>query len=336
MIPIRLLALVLAGCATSWGHNENDVVFTRYSALASNAEIARRSLPPLTYRRVEQALAARHEQLADQAIDLANERFDLYVPGGPMPPDGYGVLVFVAPWDTPTRPDVWRGPLDRHHLIFVSAERSGNEASVLDRRLPLALLAYENVRARFHVDPRRVFVYGLSGGSRVAERAAMAYPDVFHGAVLDAGSDRIDGRDGIYKPPAELFRLFQHTRLVYITGDQDLDNLDADTASIRSMRDACVLDVDVEYATGLAHQALDIASLDKALDALDAPHGVDPAALARCDAGVERDLAARLAEAEATVARGDRDRARTQLLSIEAEFGGLAAAQLRELDAKIR
>lgn len=50
---------------------------------------------------------------------------------------------------------------------------------------------------------------GFSGGSRVAEIAALAYPDVFRGAILNAGADPIDGQDGIDKPPADLLRAFQ-------------------------------------------------------------------------------------------------------------------------------
>jgi pimeloyl-ACP methyl ester carboxylesterase len=330
-----VLLVLVSGCALSTGRLEPDVVFTQYSPLSRNAEVARRALPPLTYRRILEALAAKHDALAEQTIDLAREKFDIYIPDGAPPPAGYGLLVFIAPWSGSTRPNVWRGPLDRHQLIFVAAQRSGNDMNILDRRLPLALLAYENVRARFPIDPKRVYVTGLSGGSRVAEIAALAYPDVFRGAVLNAGADPIDGRDGIYKPPAELFRLFQHTRLVYITGDQDVDNARQDDVSQASMREACVLDLETEFALGLGHEALDARSLGRALDALEAPHGVDAAELARCNAGVARALAAQLAEAAAAIARGDRARARAQLKAIEARFGGLAAPALLELDAQL-
>lgn len=330
-----VLLVVVSGCALSHGRLESDVVFTQYSPLSRNAEIARRALPPLTYRRIVEALAARHDALAEQTIDLAREKFDIYIPDGAPPPAGYGLLVFIAPWPNATRPNVWRGPLDRHQLIFVAAQRSGNDMNVFDRRLPLALLAYENVRARFPIDPQRVYVTGLSGGSRVAEIAALAYPDVFRGALLNAGADPIDGQDGIYKPPAELFRRFQHTRLVYITGDEDVENARQDDVSQASMREACVLDLETEFAIGLGHEALDARWLGRALDALEAPHPVDAAALARCNAGVERALAAQLASAAATIARGDRLRARAQLNAIDARFGGLAAPAILALDAKV-
>ena len=57
--------------------------------------------------------------------------------------------------------------------------------------MPLALLAYENIRRSHTLDANRVYVGGMSGGSRVALRVALAYPDVFRGALLNAGSDPI-------------------------------------------------------------------------------------------------------------------------------------------------
>ncbi|MGE5183087.1 MAG: hypothetical protein ACM31C_13545 [Acidobacteriota bacterium] len=93
-------------------------------------------------------LAARGQRFADQAIDLATERFDVYVPAAPPPPAGYALTVFAAPWPDATRPRRWLEPLDRHGVVFVSARDSGNDPPVLDRRLPLVLLAYEDVRAR--------------------------------------------------------------------------------------------------------------------------------------------------------------------------------------------
>lgn len=325
----------LAGCATASGVAQPDVVFTRYTPLASNAEIARRALPPLTYRRIQEALAARHDRFADQTIDLARERFDVYVPDGPPPANGWGLVVFISPGDAPTRPWIWRGPLDDRRLIFVAAQGSGNTRNILDRRLPLALLAYENVRARFAIDPTRVFVMGLSGASRVAEIVALAYPDVFRGAILNAGADPIDGQAGIYKPPAELFRAFQRTRLVFITGDQDEDNRKQDDVAQASMRRACVLDLRSEVALGQGHEALNARSLAKALAALEEPAAPDTADQARCDAAVAQTLAHELADAEAALARGDRAGARKRLTAIDAHYGGLAAPRLLELDTQL-
>ena len=312
-----------------------DVVFDRYSPLSRNEEIARRTLTPLTLRLGQQMIAATGQRFREQPIDLTKERFAVYVPGGTPPRGGYGLLVFIAPWPEPTRPLMWRPRLDRHGLIFVSAANSGNEVKVLDRRLPLALLAYENVRARYPIDPKRVYVGGLSGGSRAAEVTALAYPDVFQGALLNAGSDPIGGEAGIHLPPRELFRRFQETKLVYVTGDEDELNLHDDEISRASMRDWCVFNIEISKARKLGHEPLDPRSLDLALDALEKPSAVDADELGRCNARVERELASKLADAETAISRGDRDEARAKLQAIDARYGGLAAPAILDLEARI-
>lgn len=342
MVSPKLAALCLiAACAQRApvsgppATQEKEAVFTAYTPLSGNAEIARRTLPPLTFRRGQQALAAQGKELGGQPVDLMHERFSLYVPAGAPPAKGYGLLVFVSPGTDAPQPHRWRPPLDRHGLIFVSAARSGNEASILERRLPLAVLAYENVRARYRLDPERVYVGGLSGGSRVAQIAALAYPDVFRGALLNAGSEPIGGERGVYLPPADLFHRFQHSRLVYVTGSEDEGNLEDDQISQASMKEWCVFDFDVQVAARRGHEALDATSLDHALDALDQRPAVDAGRLAECNARIERELGAKLTDAEAAIARGDRDGAGARLKEIDGRYGGLAAPAILGLDEKL-
>lgn len=312
-----------------------EVTFTRYSPLSRTAEVARRTLTPLTIRHGEEVLSARGMVLREQPLDLAKEKFAVYLPAGAPPKSGYGLLVFIAPWAEATRPQVWRPPLDRHGMILVSAANSGNEVTILDRRLPLALLAYENVRARYPIDPNRVYIGGLSGGSRAAEVTALAYPDIFRGALLNAGSDPIGGERGIYLPPADLFGKFQETRLVYITGEHDELNLHDDELSRASMRDWCIFDIKVLVARGLSHDSLDGMSMHLALDALDQRSAIDAGELSRCNARNQQELASKLAEAEAALAQGDRDGARARLRAIDGHYGGLAAPAIFDLDAKL-
>lgn len=202
----------------------------------------------------------------EQPIDLANEKFTLYVPTR-TPAKGYALLVFVPPWREAVVPPHWIAALDRHDMIFVSASNSGNDANVLDRREPLALLAAHNVRQRYPVDPDRVYIGGFSGGSRVAMRLAVAYPDVFRAALLNAGSDSI-GDGQLPLPAAELVRQFQDsTRLVYLTGQDDSVGLDQDVRSRESMQEWCAFDLQTQLLLRAGHEAAGPAALNRALDA---------------------------------------------------------------------
>jgi len=74
----------------------------------------------------------------------------------------------------------------------------------------MALLAAYNTMKQYPVDPQQVYIGGFSGGARVALRLALGYPDVFHGALLNAGSDPAGTLD-VPLPPADLFRRFQES-----------------------------------------------------------------------------------------------------------------------------
>jgi pimeloyl-ACP methyl ester carboxylesterase len=308
-----------------------DVTFGDYAAAASSSELARRLLTPLAFERIKPRLANANTE----PLDLAQERFVVYVPQGEPPPNGYGLLVFIPPWPEAALPKDWPHVLDRHGMIFVSAAHSGNDADTLDRRIPLALLGYENIRRRYTIDPDRTYVGGLSGGSRVALRVALAYPDLFRGALLNAGSDPLGG-DGIALPPVDLVRRFQNsTRLVFLTGDRDEVNLHNDLVSRESLRDWCVFDAASVTMPRTGHAIADAASLERALKALDAPNAADSAKLAGCRADLDRALAAKSAEVEAAIAAGDRARASAILNAIDARFGGEAAAEIAALRSKV-
>jgi hypothetical protein len=228
---------------------QSDVVFSDYSPLSSSAELLHRLLSPLSAAQVADKLAHSAVALRDQSIDLTQERFMVYVPAH-SPTQGYGVLVFVPPWENAMLPRGWAAILDRRGVIFVSAANSGNEADILDRREPLALLAAHNIMQRFRVDLQRIYIGGFSGGSRVALRLAVGYPDVFRGAFLNAGSDPI-GDVQTPLPPPELFSRFQEmTRIVYISGENDAVNVDKDAASRQSLLEWCVFDWYAERSTG--------------------------------------------------------------------------------------
>lgn len=313
---------------------QRDVVFSDYSPLSRSTELVRRLMSPLNAMRVRRELPHAGAALREQSIHLTHERFATYVPAH-VPPNGYALLVFVPPWQEAMVPSHWIATLERHGMIYVSAANSGNTADVLDRREPLALLAAQNIMRRYPIDPARVYIGGFSGGSRVALRIALGYPDLFRGALLDAGSDPI-GNAQIPLPPAELFRQFQEsTRLVYATGQHDDAGLDEDLRSQQSMQSWCVFHLDTVAMPWAAHELADPVSVNRALDALGntTTPGMDK--LAKCRAQIDRMLTAQLQQVEGLLAGDRRDDARALLDRVDARYGGLAAPRSIELAGKI-
>jgi pimeloyl-ACP methyl ester carboxylesterase len=272
--------------------------------------------------------------LRDQPIDLAQERFSVYVPSH-SPAQGYGLLVFVPPWENARLPRGWAAILDRRGVIFVSAANSGNEASILDRRDPLALLAAHNIMQRFRVDPARIYIGGFSGGSRVALRLALGFPDVFRGAFLNAGSDPI-GDTPAPLPPPELFSRFQEmTRIVYASGQNDAVNVDKDAASAQSMLDWCVFDWYAERSPWTGHEVAGPAVLDRALDMLDKHAEPKWDKLNNCRLRINQELGTKIDQATDLLAAGNVDGARRLLNKIDTRYGGLAAPRSVDLAARM-
>jgi hypothetical protein len=310
---------------------QRNVIFSDYSPLSGSVELAHRTLSPLA--NVEIARATKNAALRPQPIDLAEERFSVYVPAQ-RPSRGYALMVFIPPWQDAHLPPGWAAVLGQHGMIFVSAAKSGNEEKVLDRRIPLALLGAYNVMRRYPIDPDRVYVGGFSGGSRVALRTALAYPDLFRGALLNAGSDPIgDGEELL--PPDDLFAKFQNSRLVYVTGSQDNWNIQHDLASRDSMKAWCVFGTAIETMYRVGHESAVPYSVDRAIIALDQRPSVDQGKLAACRARIAKELAADLLRIAELLDRDKPHDAWRSLTKADIRYGGLAAPEIDQLEQRI-
>lgn len=311
-----------------------DTAFTDVTPLSGNVELTRRLLTPLTVVQMQKALARDHQSLAEQPLSIAGEKFLVHLPPS-EPANGYGLMVFVPPWRDARLPRGWAGVLDGEGIVFVSAVNSGNDQYDMSRRMPLAVAAAHNTMRRYRIDPARVFVAGMSGGSRVAMRLALGYPDLFRGALLNAGSD-VPGSKEASVPPRDLFRRFQETsRLVYLTGEQDRVNLDADRSSSSAMHALCMFNTETIVARGLGHETADPASLSRGLTALQAPAQIETARLEACRSGIEKEMTVGLDRVEALLTQGQRNEARTLLYETDQRYGGLAAPRSIELDARL-
>lgn len=301
------------------------VVFDRYPAIATASNIARRFLSPIATEILRRRLLESSAVLREETFDSRTERFFVYVPRN-RPTAGYGLLVFVPPWPEAQLPPGWNRILDKYGLIFVSPMRSGNDENVLERRLPLALAALSGIQDRLPIDPARRLIGGFSGGSRVAMRIALDYPDLFSGALLNAGSDPI-GQAPVQLPAPDLLLSFQtHTRLAYATGALDEPHLSMDSASIDSMRHWCVENINVRNDRGMGHDPASPGALDWAIQTL----LKDPQKVSdklSCRVARKKEIGDALTAVEAAIGRGQFADARRMLNEIDRTYGALALPQ---------
>jgi pimeloyl-ACP methyl ester carboxylesterase len=322
------------GDAPAHGQTLTNVVFSRYTEHADNSQRARRLLSPFAAASLERELDRSGKSLTGQPVNLADEKFVVYLPAL-QPKNGFGLLVFVPPWQDARVPPGWAAALDRYGIIFVSAARSGNDENVFDRRVPLALLAADNVMTQYPVDPEHVYIGGFSGGSHVALRVALGYPDLFRGAMLNAGSDPIGTRE-IALPPRDLLLKFQSTtRIAYVTGERDDAHAAEDMISGRSLHRWCVFNTDSQVEFHAEHAVASAAALARALRYLLEGAHSEPQKLVVCRSSVEAELASELQSVEGLIGDGRRAEAQKKLVGVDERFGGLAAPRSIDLATRL-
>jgi hypothetical protein len=118
----------------------------------------------------------------DQAIE-----WEVMVPQDYVADSPPGVVVYVSPRDTAGPPRDWQEMLQAHNLIWIGARDAGNDWPVPERMLK-AMFAPMVLSRTHSFAPNRLYVAGMSGGSKTAIRVETAKPDVFKGGIYMAGS----------------------------------------------------------------------------------------------------------------------------------------------------
>ena len=326
---ILALALISAGPVAI--ERFKSAVFTATTPLARNDQLINRLFRPF----FSADLAKKNDAatLSSFPVNPKDETFGLYVPRD-GPARGYGLLIWVSPLDRAGMPPGWPEVLESRGVIYVTAARSGNETAPIGRRIPLALIAAANVMNRFPVNPDRVWISGFSGGARIAERIALAYPDVFSGAILDGSSDPF-GNAEVPLPPRELFeRLLDRMAFVISTGQRDRYNNRDAKRFLSSLRQHCLTRVSVEARPRDGHQMMNGSSLGAAIEYLDRPRDPLTPEQRQCReqlySKIDRELV--LAETMALEAPGG---ARAAIRLIDRRYGHLAAPRSLELRARV-
>jgi predicted peptidase len=124
--------------------------------------------------------------------------------------------VYISPADTGRIKRDWKPLMQETNLIWISANRSGNNTHT-SRRVSYALLALTVMGRNYQIDKSRIYISGFSGGGRTASYVATEYPQLFKGAiyicgVLFWGDDRTIAIDEVRK-----------NRYVFLTGTKDFN-----------------------------------------------------------------------------------------------------------------
>ena len=311
--------------------NFKAVTFANPTPLARNDELIRRLFSP--FAAADLARANDPTALTAFPIDPKDERFGLYVPTK-KPDRGYALVVWVSPLDGAGMPPGWPAVLERSGVIFVTAARSGNFTSPIGRRFPLALIAAANVPRHYPVDPNRIWIAGFSGGSRIAERLALAYPDVFSGAILDGSSDDIGSTDVPLPTRVNFERLLDRTAIVLSSGEKDSVNVDSAWKVASSLRRHCFGRLSVEVRRREGHVMMNGRSLASAIEFLDRTRSEPPPSNRQCREKLYSKIDGELVQAEAMVQRNGHS-ARGAIRTIDRRYGWLAAPRSLDLLARI-
>jgi len=161
---------------------------------------------------------------------LEEERLWVRLPGGHDGQTPSGVMVWVSPTATWRIPPHFNRVLDELGLIACGADNADNPRNVTER-LQLMFDAIENVRARWAVDEKRIYVTGFSGGGRCSSMLHLGWPEVFAGSVPIVGLNsyhRLDAQEPGLVIPAQVGRprgrrmdLARANRMWAFTGETD-------------------------------------------------------------------------------------------------------------------
>ena len=172
-------------------------------------------------------------------LEAHKEAFHIRLPSNFNPRETYGVLVFISgPQNKTGCPETWHPVLDERKLIYIAPQNAGNKEP-LGFRDARAVVSALLIKKYYHIDPKRVYVAGYSGGARVAGMSAFKHPDLWRGTIQSCGADfykpvpRVAVTDEEFKKSSDYGSIQDahraqeakaDVRFVFITGPGDFRN----------------------------------------------------------------------------------------------------------------
>ncbi len=242
-------------------------------------EYSKLSRPPDVYKRVGEKPENRASK---QVYKIEAESYRAYVPKDYARWKPFGLIVWINAGDNGGPPRGWPGIMDKHHVIWIGADKTGNRHNTVLRRIPLALDAVHNMTQRYNIDPQRIYVAGFSGGGRVSSHTAICYSDVFKGGLYVCGCNSWEKVDvpgkknhswsASFSPQREYVRLAKKEgRYVLLTGDNDFNRENTKAVYDQTYRTKLPGQGHYLQVPGLGHKVPNAEWFEKALVLLDEP-----------------------------------------------------------------
>jgi hypothetical protein len=232
----------------------------------------------------ERFLAGGMTTLKPTGRAMAEVKIQCRLPKGFAVDRAAGLIVWCDAGPTGRPPEVFASVCDELGLIIAGAEDAGNDRPATDR-YQLAMDVAATVRARFLVDPERVYLSGISGGGRVCSTLAACFPEMFSGSAPVVGLSCFENvPDGLgrmwpgafRRPPAKIFELFKTRRMGVLTGEQDFNYPEIVGAAAVYERAGC--SVRVFEIPGMGHQMGTAEQMTEVVRWIDERHAAERAA----------------------------------------------------------
>lgn len=187
--------------------------------------------------------------------------WEIHVPETYQPESAAGVLTYISPTRSGVIPQDWKQLMSDRNLIWIGANRTGNNQPV-EKRSTYAVLGAELMGEIYKVDRNRIYVTGFSGGGRIASMVVLEFPELFKGAIF------ICGVNFWIETPRQM-ELTKRNRYVFLTGTNDFNYQDTRNVYSR-FRKAEIPNIKFLSITGMGHRLPTARRYGQAIAYLDA------------------------------------------------------------------
>ncbi len=200
------------------------------------------------------------------------------LPRGYDPRRPAGLLVWISAGYLGQPPETLSAACDEFGLVCVGPAGAGNDRD-LGNRCQLIFDAVATACERFHIEPRRMYATGISGGGKISSMLWACFPDVFAGAVPIVGLacyENMPIGNGQFwpgnfdKPEQKVWALLRTRRAGVITGNKDFNYEPIHAAMKVFTRDGLAARVYVHQ--GMGHEMPGAAGFTEAMSWVDEPY----------------------------------------------------------------